>query len=289
MPCSRRFRVRPRSLFLSTRPQRPPHLPSRRREGPEEAVSSRSARDLRHHAGHAIPHHGHEYVLLSRRRDTDRAPVVSRREGEIRVCIPPRPAGPSRLDADLLVSLLPSQTPTRSARRVARHSLITSPPRRSVFHVGKGRRPPRATRRSGGQIAVADARRSLGTAPKRRPSLTSRASLPRIPGCLRHHPHHSRSALDAEDDSGRLRRYVSSARAIARRPEARSAWALSLRTRRRGKVGARALTFPAATRVDFFSLKRKRRPAKTFPPRPRPTDRPHRPAIRSTHGLRLTR
>ena len=45
---------------------------------------------------------------------------------------------------------------------------------------------------------------------KKRPSLTSRASLPRNPGCLRHHPHHSRSALDAEDDSGCLWRYVSS-------------------------------------------------------------------------------
>ena len=47
-------------------------------------------------------------------------------------------------------------------------------------------------------------------APKKRPSLTSRASLPRNPGCLGHHPHHPRSALDAEDDPGRLRRCVSS-------------------------------------------------------------------------------
>jgi hypothetical protein len=60
-------------------------------------------------------------------------------------------------------------------------------------------------------VAVADGREiALGTAPKKRPSLTSRASPFRNPGCLRHHPHHPRSALDAEDDPGRLRRYVSS-------------------------------------------------------------------------------
>lgn len=122
----------------------------------------------------------------------------------------PRPAGPSRPDAHLSRLSLTSQTPTPSARRVARRSSTTSPPRRCVFHVGTGRTPPPATRRSGGQSPSPTVERSLGTAPKKGPSLTSRASPPRNPGCLRHHPHHPRSALDAEDDPGRLRRYVSS-------------------------------------------------------------------------------
>ena len=103
------------------------------------------------------------------------------------------------------------------------------------FHVGTGRTPPPATRRSGGQSPSPTVERSLGTAPKKRPSLTSRASPFRNPGCLRHHPHHPRSALDAEDDPGRLRRYVSSRARDRAAPEARS-WALALQTKRRGKV-----------------------------------------------------
>ena len=134
-----------------------------------------------------------------------------------------------------LTPLSHPQTPTPSARRVARRSSTTSPPRRCVFHVGTGRTPPPATRRSGGQSPSPTVERSLGTAPKKRPSLTSRASPFRNPGCLRHHPHHPRSALDAEDDPGRLRRYVSSRARDRAAPEARS-WALALQTKRRGKV-----------------------------------------------------
>lgn len=49
---------------------------------------------------------------LSRRRDTDRAPVVSRREGEIRVCIPR--AQRDRPDADLArLSLIRADTNTK--------------------------------------------------------------------------------------------------------------------------------------------------------------------------------
>lgn len=172
---------------------------------------------------------------VSLRPNADRDPVVSRRDGQIGVCIAPRPAGPSRPHADLSRLSLTPQTPTPSARRVARRSSTTSPPRRCVFHVDIGRTPPPATRRSGGPSPSPRVERSLGTAPKKRPSLTSRASPPRNPGCLRHHPHHPRSALDAEDDPGRLRRYVSSRARDRAAPEARS-WALALQTERRGKV-----------------------------------------------------
>ena len=148
-----------------------------------------------------------------------------------------------------LASLSPAQTPTPSARRVARRSSTTSPPRRCVFHVGTGRTPPPATRRSGGQSPSPTVERSLGTAPKKRPSLTSRASPFRNPGCLRHHPHHPRSALDAEDDPGRLRRYVSSRARDRAAPEARS-WALALQTKRRlqSQTVHSALTFLFWTR-----------------------------------------
>lgn len=177
---------------------------------------------------------------VSLRRNADRDPVVSRRDGQICVCIAPRPAGPSRPHADLSRLSLTPQTPTPSARRVARRSSTTSPPRRCVFHFDIGRTPPPATRRSGGPSPSPRVERSLGTAPKKRPSLTSRASPPRNPGCLRHHPHHPRSALDAEDDPGRLRRYVSSRARDRAAPEARS-WALALQTERRGKVKPLAL------------------------------------------------
>ena len=148
-----------------------------------------------------------------------------------------------------LASLSPAQTPTPSARRVARRSSTTSPPRRSVFHVGRGRMPPRATRRSGGQIAVAD--RSLGTAPKKRPALTSRASLPRNPGCLGHHPHHPRSALDAEDDPGRLRRCVSSRARDRAAPRGAIGVGTLASNQTARKSQARALTFLAAM-LTFF-------------------------------------
>jgi hypothetical protein len=159
------------------------------------------------------------------------------------------PAGPSRPDAHLSRLSLTPQTPTPSARRVARRSSTTSPPRRCVFHVGTGRTPPPATRRSGGQSPSPTVERSLGTAPKKRPSLTSRASPFRNPGCLRHHPHHPRSALDAEDDPGRLRRYVSSRARDRAAPEARS-WALALQTKRRlqSQTVHSALTFLFWTR-----------------------------------------